>query len=267
MIGAAFGLGFIIGPVTGGVLSQWGYDVPAFAAAGMAMLNLLLVFFWLPESLTDEKRAQMTQKRPAVTLSALMEALKRPFTGSLLITRFFFGVAFAIFQTIFSLYALTKFNLTAAQTGYVLAYVGVLSVFTQGFLVGRLTQRVREDILIVSSVLVMGLSLVGWALAAIAPQVLVGADILWHERKLVALTILPMAVYLSATDSLAIASGIWTINPAQSTGIFFGALPLEEAVFFLITNVLIGFGMTLMLSDLSRQRLADWKARGFKGLP
>jgi DHA1 family tetracycline resistance protein-like MFS transporter len=170
MIGAAFGLGFIIGPVTGGVLSQWGYDVPAFAAAGLAFVNLVLIYAWLPESLTEARRTQMTENRPPVTLSALVAALQRPFTGSLLITRFFFGLAFAIFQTIFALYALTRFSLTAAQTGYVLTYVGVLSVITQGFLVGRLSKRVREDTLIFACVALMGLSLLGWALA---PSVLV----------------------------------------------------------------------------------------------
>ena len=77
--------------------------VPAFVAAGLAFINLLLVFFWLPESLTPEKRAQMTEKRPAVSMRALLVALQRPFTGSLLITRFFFGLAFAIFQSIFAL--------------------------------------------------------------------------------------------------------------------------------------------------------------------
>ncbi len=170
LIGAAFGLGFIIGPVAGGLLSQWGYAVPAFAAAAMSFINLALVFFWLPESLTAESRAEMIDRRPAVTLGALLVALKRPFSGSLLISRFFFGVAFAIFQTIFSLYALTKFNLTAAQTGYVLAYVGILSVITQGYLVGKITNRFREDILIVACVALMAISMIGWA---IAPSVLV----------------------------------------------------------------------------------------------
>ena len=163
MIGAAFGLGFIIGPVTGGFLSQWGYAVPAFVAAALSFINLILVYAWLPESLTAEKRA-MAQKRPAVTLSALIEAMKRPFTGSLLITRFFFGLAFAIFQTIFSLYTLKKFNLNARDTGFILTYVGVLSVIVQGFLIGRITKKYREDILIVSMVALMAVSLAGWAL-------------------------------------------------------------------------------------------------------
>lgn len=164
MIGAAFGLGFIIGPAAGGFLSQWGYHVPALTAAGISFLNLVLIYFWLPESLTPEKRAAMTGRRPAFTLGALLAALTRPFTGSLLITRFFFGLAFAIFQTIFSLYALNKFNLAAEQTGYILTYVGVLSVITQGFLIGRLTGKFRDDILITACVALMGLSLVGWAL-------------------------------------------------------------------------------------------------------
>jgi DHA1 family tetracycline resistance protein-like MFS transporter len=165
MIGAAFGLGFIIGPVTGGLLSQWGYAVPAFAAAAISFINLILIYAWLPESLTEEKRSQMPEKRPAITLNALLVAFQRPFTGSILITRFFFGLAFAIFQTIFSLYALAKFNLTARDTGFVLTYVGVLSVIVQGFLVGRLTSQFREDILITASVVLMGFSLLGWALA------------------------------------------------------------------------------------------------------
>jgi DHA1 family tetracycline resistance protein-like MFS transporter len=63
------------------------------------------------------------------------------------------------------LYALAKFNLTARDTGFVLTYVGVLSVIVQGFLVGRLTSRFREDVLITVSVVLMGISLLGWALA------------------------------------------------------------------------------------------------------
>lgn len=166
LIGAAFGIGFIIGPVTGGILSQYGYNVPAFVAAGLALINFIVIYAWLPESLTKEKRELLGEKKqPSVTLDALVTALKRPFTGSLLITRFFFSLAFSIFQTIFSLYALAKFDLTARDTGFVLTYVGVLSVIVQGFLVGRLTTRFREDHLIFFAVALMSISLFGWALA------------------------------------------------------------------------------------------------------
>jgi len=166
LIGAAFGVGFIIGPVTGGVLSQYGYNVPAFVAGGLALINFVLIYAWLPESLTKEKREQLgEQKKPSVTFDALVTALKRPFTGSLLVTRFFFGLAFSIFQTIFALYALAKFDLSARDTGFVLTYVGILAAFVQGFLVGKLTDRFREDHLITASVALMAVSLLGWALA------------------------------------------------------------------------------------------------------
>jgi len=165
MIGASFGLGFIIGPVAGGLLSQWGYAVPAFVAAGISFLNLVLIYAWLPESLTAEKRAQTGEKKPAVTVSALIAAFRRPFTGALLTVRLFYGLAFVIFQTIFSLYAITKFNFTARDTGFVLTYVGVISVIVQGFLVGRLTSAFREDMLIFAASILMGVALLGWALA------------------------------------------------------------------------------------------------------
>jgi DHA1 family tetracycline resistance protein-like MFS transporter len=164
MIGAAFGLGFIIGPAVGGLLSIYGYAVPAFAAAALSFTNLLAVFFFLPESLTDERRAALAaQKKPPFTLRALVNALNRPRVGPLLHTRFFFSLAFATFQSIFALYAQYRLGLTAQTTGYVLAYVGLLSVIVQGFAVGKLTARFSETRIIFVSSIVMALALLAWA--------------------------------------------------------------------------------------------------------
>ncbi len=164
MIGAAFGLGFIIGPAVGGALSAYGYAVPAFAAAALSFFNLIAVFVWLPESLTDARRAILArQARPPFTLRALWAALNRPRVGPLLHTRLFFGLAFATFQTIFALYAQYRLGLTAQMTGYVLAYVGVLSVIVQGLLIGRLTARVSETRLIFTASIIMAVSLLAWA--------------------------------------------------------------------------------------------------------
>ncbi len=100
-----------------------------------------------------------------------------------------------------------------------------------------------------------------WALPAILPQMLFGADILWHHRKLVFWSILVPGTYLSLMDILALKETTWSISPSQTTGIlFFGILPLEEVVFFFITNILIVFGMTLLLSAEGRARFAEWKA-------
>jgi DHA1 family tetracycline resistance protein-like MFS transporter len=166
MIGAAFGLGFIIGPAVGGALSVFGYAVPAFAAAALSLINLLAVFVFLPESLTAERRAAIAaQKKPPFTLRALIVALNRPRVGPLLHTRFFFGLAFALFQSVFALYAQYRLGLDAQTTGYVLAYVGLLSVLVQGVAIGKLTARFAESRLIFAASVVMGLSLLAWAFA------------------------------------------------------------------------------------------------------
>jgi MFS transporter, DHA1 family, tetracycline resistance protein len=175
MIGAAFGLGFIIGPALGGLLSQTSYNLPAFVAAGLAFINLVLVFLWLPESLTPQRRAELAggAGRPPFTLKAMLASLNRPYVGPLLHTRFFFGLAFSMFQTIFSLYALTRFNLKVQETAYILTYVGLLSVFTQGFFIGRITKRFSENSLILSCTAIMALSLLAWAFTPSVPMLLI----------------------------------------------------------------------------------------------
>lgn len=97
-----------------------------------------------------------------------------------------------------------------------------------------------------------------WALPAILPQLLFGADILWHYRKLVFWAIAVPGTYLSLMDILALKDTTWSISPAQTTGIlFFGNLPLEEVVFFFITNILLTFGITLLLANVSQARFVE----------
>lgn len=107
----------------------------------------------------------------------------------------------------------------------------------------------------------LGLEL-AWALPPIGLQLAFGADILWHFRRLVFMAIVPLTVYLSAADALAITLGTWTINPEQSLSIFVaGLLPVEELLFFLLTNTLICFGIVLLWAKLSRERFVGYLAR------
>ncbi|NWF68862.1 MAG: lycopene cyclase domain-containing protein [Chloroflexi bacterium] len=95
-----------------------------------------------------------------------------------------------------------------------------------------------------------------WALPPIMLQTLLGGDILWRQRKLIALGIIPATLYLSSADSLAIGSGTWTINPAKTLNLHLpNKLPLEEGLFFLLTNTLLVFGMILVLSPESERRI------------
>jgi lycopene beta-cyclase len=99
-----------------------------------------------------------------------------------------------------------------------------------------------------------------WALPPIILQVIFGADILWHERKLVFWSLFALGMYLSLMDIVALKDTTWSISPSQTTGVlFFGILPLEEVVFFFITNILLTFGMTLLLTNVSQERAAEIK--------
>ncbi len=103
----------------------------------------------------------------------------------------------------------------------------------------------------------LGLELV-WALPPVMIQLAFGGDILRRYWKLTGLGIVLPTLYLSAMDSLAIAAGTWTIDPAQSTGIMLGGvLPVEEVVFFMLTNVLVTIGLVLVWAPESQARIAE----------
>ena len=96
--------------------------------------------------------------------------------------------------------------------------------------------------------------ILSWALLPVLLQVAFGADILLANWRLIVVAVLSPTLYLWLVDAIAIQSGTWTINPAQTTGLKLGPLPLEEMVFFLMTNLIIAFGVTLMSSEESKNR-------------
>jgi lycopene cyclase domain-containing protein len=101
-----------------------------------------------------------------------------------------------------------------------------------------------------------------WALPVIILQLAFGADILWKHRRVLVPIILGLTIYLSLADSLAIQSGVWTIDPDQSLGLLLGGvLPIEEFVFFLVTNTMVGFGFVLIWSPESMARLASYQRK------
>lgn len=97
--------------------------------------------------------------------------------------------------------------------------------------------------------------ILGWAAFPIGTQCAFGADILWRYRGLLAKLILPVGAYLSASDALAIYWGIWKISATQTTGLLIGNLPVEEALFFFVTVIMLAFGLTLSLAPEGRERM------------
>lgn len=165
LLGAAFGLGFILGPAIGGLLSRWGYGAPAFAAAGLSAVNLIGVVLFLPESLSQERRAELaTQARlPLISARVMLSELSKPRVGPLMTIRLSYAVAAALFQTMLTLWSKERLGLTTQDTAWVLAYVGALSVIVQAGLIGRLTRCFGEARLIVHTVAVLAVSLLAWA--------------------------------------------------------------------------------------------------------
>ncbi len=104
--------------------------------------------------------------------------------------------------------------------------------------------------------------ILSWALIPVLIQLAFGADILWRHRRLLFWGIVPSTLYLAAADALAIQAGTWQISPVQTLGIFVGGgLPLEEFTFFLMTNLLVVFGLTLLLARESHERAAGFLGR------
>jgi len=226
MIGAAFGLGFIIGPAVGGALSQWGYSLPAFVAASVSFFNVLMILFLLPESLPPERRSSASgQSRPPFNLNALRQALNRPKVGPLLQVRFFFALAFAIFQTIFALYA-QSIGLSSQTTGLLLAYVGILSVVTQAGLIGILTRRFSENTLMITGLWIMAGALLAWAFATQ----------LWFLVVL----ILPMAVAGGVSNTIIQSSTTKSVTRQEVGGIL-GITASLEAVTRVIAPIAGGY--------------------------
>jgi lycopene cyclase domain-containing protein len=96
-----------------------------------------------------------------------------------------------------------------------------------------------------------------WALPPLTLQLAFGADILWRYRSLIFFSIVPLTLYLSLADALAIGWGTWTIDPAKSINFLLGGvLPIEEFIFFLLTTTLAAFGIVLVLAEASHERIA-----------
>ena len=134
LLGAAFGVGFIVGPLIGGVLGAIDLQYPFWLAAGLAFLNFLFGYFMLPESLAQEKRTSIDIRR-ANPFSALLYIRRYASLAVLMSALFLTGMAQQGLQGIWVLWTEARFDWGVAQAGYSLAWVGLCMAFVQGYLV------------------------------------------------------------------------------------------------------------------------------------
>src|SRR5437660_6213211 len=158
LIGAAFGLGFVFGPAIGGILSRWGTNVPFLFAGGLALANVILLYFTLPETVTADHPARISAASGR-GWKQVIEALRQPQLGFVLIIYFLSIVAFSIMTAVFSLFMLFRLGYDAFHNGWVFAYVGVISAIIQGGLIGKLVKRFGEPALAVTGGLLFSASL------------------------------------------------------------------------------------------------------------
>jgi len=153
MLGAAFGLGFIIGPALGGLFAHISYTAPIWAAAAITVVATFLAWFWLPETV---HRVNAVSGSP---WQALRELSARPNLRRLLAIDFLYWSSFGVYQTTFALFGAHRFNFDATHTGYLLAAFGFLGVIVQVILVGPIVKRLGEkDTLMVGLIF----AAIGW---------------------------------------------------------------------------------------------------------
>ena len=135
LIGAAFGVGFVLGPALGGVLGDYGLRLPFFVAAGLSLLNFLFGLFFIPESLTKEKRRAFTWGR-ANPFSSLTRAFTHKQLKPLLWATFLLIVAGYVYPVVWSFYGKERFDWDLKTIGYTLTGYAAFMVIVQGVLVG-----------------------------------------------------------------------------------------------------------------------------------
>ncbi|MDD2853560.1 MAG: MFS transporter [Desulfuromonadaceae bacterium] len=238
MIGAMFGLGFIIGPVMGGLLGAISIQLPFFVAGGFAMLNWLYGYFVLPESLPVERRRpfQWQSVNPLTSLRALTRLSG---VGRLVAVVGLSGLAQFVLYTSWVLYTTFKFGWGPKENGWSLAAVGIMSLIVQGFLLGKLLKRFSPRRLAVAGLVSSALAHALWGMASQG----------WMMYAVICLNV------LGYTVTAALQSIISSAADPKSQGQTLGAVSSLNSLMAVIAP-LFGAPLLSLVSHLPR---GDWR--------
>lgn len=159
MMGAAMGVGMLLGPGIAGFLASRWLALPFFIAAALSFLSLVLVYIYLPESLPAPERKTSGAKIQGPDLKGMWRELFGPI-GVLLVMAFLVNFGLTNFEGIFGLYALERYGFGPQEVGYLLTFIGVISAAVQGGLTGRLTRRFGEAAIIKTFLLISGVGFI-----------------------------------------------------------------------------------------------------------
>lgn len=179
LIGAAFGVGFVIGPIIAFiVLAATGqnYQAVAFTAAFFSLLSILLTSFWFKETVQQVENPEASRKRRPFSFDAMRNALRNPAIGFLLVIMFFYRIAFGGYEQLFSLFTLTRLGMDARDTSGLFVLAGITIIVIQAGLIGRWSRQKGDRWLVLMGLGALAIGLIGTALTPAVP-------VPWYERE------------------------------------------------------------------------------------
>jgi DHA1 family tetracycline resistance protein-like MFS transporter len=266
MIGAAFGLGFIIGPLLGSVFGNLGNRVPFVAAAVLSFINFLFGYFILPESLDSAHRRKFDWKR-ANPMGSLKHLFTHRQVSALILVFFMMNLAGQVMPSVWTFFCVEKFGWQQGMIGLSLAFVGVLVSVVQGGLIGKITKwlGVKQSILVGLTFYTLGFVLFAvvnqsWMLFAVMVPYCLGGLAMPNIQSVLsgraeanaqgelqgALTSL---VSVTAIIGPLLMTGSFTYFTKNPSHFYFPGFP------FLIGGVLAGFSLILGYSNLKKLKL------------
>jgi MFS transporter, DHA1 family, tetracycline resistance protein len=161
-----FGAGLIFGPFIGGVLSRIDYSIPMFFAAAITLISIVLVIFFLPESVTEKSNKLSLRFNDVLPVKDAIQFAENPHIRNILLMFLIFNTGFFLFISNFSLLAEAQIHVTADQVGFYMAWIGVLRVAIQTFLIARLLRALGEGSMLKTGIVAMIVSMVGLVFSA-----------------------------------------------------------------------------------------------------
>ena len=265
LIGAAFGLGFIVGPVMGGLLGALGESLGSepplglsFSALGAALLCLINFFSalsFLKESLPPEKRTSPREKRKR--LAEIWNQLHRPVVGSLIFVYFLSGLAMAQMEAMLFPYVADVFQWDLKTSSYGFAYVGVLMVLTQGVFIRRWMPKYGEPFILAAGLLLFSISLLGIAISTTVAVLAITMTILALGNGLMRPPNLGIISLLTRADEQGAAMGVTnsTASLGRIIGPVIGGLLYEHfsrMAPFLFAGVLSAIALVIVMVQYKR---------------
>ncbi len=221
LIGAAFGIGFVLGPIIAFiVLTATGqnYQAVAFTAALFSLISILLTSFLFKETYQAVPNPESSRKRNPFSMGSLKDAFNRPAVGFLLILMFFYQIAFGGYEQLFSLFTLTRLGMDARDTSGLFVLAGLFIIVVQGGLIGRWSKQKGDRWLVLMGIGTLAIGLIGTALTPAIP-------IPWYEKAKVLESLAGQGEFRVAVQSINIQL------PDESARGWFGIIWLVIASF------------------------------------